>query len=121
MPHRYRAITLIWSPLVYLGFGAKIARRVQASQDREQPEQQRAKTFVASDYYCDCTKSMMEVVIMFLSQFSLLCFYLPGLYTDGTPNFSNGKVFAFYYAGASSPPCDASSTHTLYACAFMCM
>ena len=59
-------------------------------------------TFIASDYYLDCTKTVMEVAIIFLAQCSLLGFYLLGLYTDGTPNFSNGRVFAFYYAGASS-------------------
>ena len=62
-------------------------------------------TFIASDYYLDCTKTVMEVVIMFLAQCSLLGFYLLGLYTDGTPNFSNGRVFAFYYAGALRTHC----------------
>ena len=66
-------------------------------QDRKQP-----KTFEASDYYCDCTKTVSEVIIMFLTQFSLLVFYVAGLYTDGTPDFSDGRTFAFYYAGASS-------------------
>ena len=58
-------------------------------------------TFDASDYYLDYTKSVYEVAPMFLAQCSLLGFYLLGLYTDGTPKFSSGRVFAFYYAGAS--------------------
>ena len=72
----------------------------------EQPEQQKTTTvtFVASDYYYDCTKTVMHVMMMFLTQCCLLGFYLLGLYSDerGTPDFSNGRVFAFYYAGASS-------------------
>lgn len=70
-------------------------------------QQQQQKTFDASDYYLDYTKSVYEVVIVFLTQCSLLGFYLLGLYTDGTPKFSNGRVFAFYYAGPSS-------AHTLH-------
>ena len=57
-------------------------------------------TFIASDYYSDCTKSLLEVAIMFLTQCSLLVFYVLGLYTGGAPDFSNGRVFAFYYAGS---------------------
>ena len=56
-------------------------------------------TFVASDYYGDCTKTVLEVAVVLLTQFSLLVFYALGLYTSGTPDFSNGRVFAFYYAG----------------------
>ena len=57
-------------------------------------------TFVASDYYGDCAKSPLEVAIVFLTQSSLLAFYMLGLYTSGAPDFSNGRVFAFYYAGS---------------------
>ena len=56
-------------------------------------------TLVASDYYFDCSKSLMEVAIVFLTQCSLLTFYVLGLVTSGSPDFSNGKVFVFYYAG----------------------
>ena len=56
-------------------------------------------TFVARDYYGDCSKSLMEVAIVFLTQFSLLVFFLLGLFDGGDPDFSNGRTFAFYYAG----------------------
>jgi len=58
-------------------------------------------TFVASDYYGDCTKSLLEVTIVLLTQSALLVFYVLGLYTGETPDFSNGRVFAFYYAGCA--------------------
>ena len=114
--HRYRAITLIWSPVIYLAMQAGIQadpsfRRSERGQPCGPSARQRITTFIAPDYYLDGTKTLMEVAIMFLTQCSLLGFYLLGLYTDGTPNFSNGKVFAFYYAGASSPPCDAHYVH----------
>ena len=57
-------------------------------------------TFVASDYYGDCTKSLLEVTIVLLTQSALLIFYVLGLYTGEAPDFSNGRVFAFYYAGS---------------------
>jgi len=107
--HRYRAITLIWSPVIYLSFGASAASEQEARSPRQLSARQQT-TFDASDYYLDYTKSVYEVVIMFMTQCSLLGFYLLGLYTDGTPKFSNGRVFAFYYAGASS----AHTLHTLY-------
>ena len=56
-------------------------------------------TFVASDYYGDCTKSALAVAVVALSQFSLLIFYVLGLEIGGAPDFSNGRVFSFYYAG----------------------
>ena len=56
-------------------------------------------TLVASDYYFDCTKSVIEMAIVFLTQCSLLTFYVLGLVTSGSPDFSDGKVFMFYYAG----------------------
>ena len=54
---------------------------------------------VASDYYFDFTKSVVEVAIVFLTQCSLLTFYVLGLVTRGSPDFSNGIVFVFCYAG----------------------
>ena len=56
-------------------------------------------TFVASDYYGDCTKSSLAVAVVALSQCSLLIFYVLGLEMGGAPDFSNGRVFSFYYAG----------------------
>lgn len=56
-------------------------------------------SFIASDYYFDCTKSVLEVGVVFLTQISLLVFYVLGLHTSEAPDFSNGRVFAFYYAG----------------------
>ena len=77
----------------------------ELSESRLRPNRQAAAaedehTFVASDYYGDCTKSLLEVTIVLLTQSALLIFYVLGLYTGETPDFSNGRVFAFYYAGS---------------------
>ena len=113
MCHRYRAITLIWSPVIYLFF-----MMIPLDHQQLSARQQTTLRFNASDYYLDYTKSVYEVVIMFLTQCSLLGFYLLGLYTDGTPKFSNGRVFAFYYAGASLR---AHIAHRSYIHLHMCM
>ena len=100
---RYRSITLIWSPVIYLELCWELGCRELGKLDNYRTVKQQAEdkhTFVASDYYGDCTKSLLEVTIVLLTQSALLVFYVLGLYTGETPDFSNGRVFAFYYAGS---------------------
>ena len=124
--HRYRAITLIWSPVIYLAYAitfrdlgahgmdvmlkpsdtlrenlARISRG-RSSNALSTPSAQ-VTTFIASDYYFDCTKTVMEVAIIFLAQCSLLGFYLLGLYTDGTRTLYRGGFFCYGRFGTLPP------------------
>jgi len=89
--------------VIYLELCWELGCRELGKLDNYRTVKQQAEdkhTFVASDYYGDCTKSLLEVTIVLLTQSSLLVFYVLGLYTGETPDFSNGRVFAFYYAGS---------------------
>ena len=84
-----------------VGAGVTVARRhtTPVSRERQALLIEGKYTFVASDYYGDCTKSSLAVAVVALSQCSLLIFYVLGLDIGGAPDFSNGRVFSFYYAG----------------------
>ena len=109
---------------VALGMGTELSdsRLMNGRPNRQAAAAEDEHTFVASDYYGDCTKSLLEVTIVLLTQSALLIFYVLGLYTGEAPDFSNGRVFAFYYAGSRvcTRPLPYRIVHSQYVPACTC-